>query len=98
MIFILKRHIVLASVYAGLSLFSCSPKLPNDVLAAYKALPDKIDYNIHDYIPFIQTFIEKNNIKSVCDLGCGSGKLIENIYDILNLKYYGYDCCSKVIL
>ena len=47
MIFILKRHIVLASVYAGLSLFSCSPKLPNDVLAAYKALPDKIDYNIH---------------------------------------------------
>ena len=58
----------------------------------------EVDYNIHEYIPFIQTFIETNKIEIVCDLGCGSGKLIEPIYDILNIKYYGYDCYSKVIL
>ena len=56
------------------------------------------EYNIDECIPFIQTFIEQHNIKSICDLGCGSGKLIEPIYDILNIKYYGYDCYSKVIV
>ena len=34
----------------------------------------ELDYNIHAYIPFIQTFIEQHNIKSVCNLGCGTGK------------------------
>ena len=67
----------------------------------------EVDYNIHEYIPFIQTFIETNNIEiksvgfsinPVCDLGCGSGKLIYPIFDILKIKYYGYDCYSKVIL
>ena len=58
----------------------------------------EVDYNLHEYIPFTQTFIETNDIKIVCDLGCGSGKLIYNIFDILNIKYYGYDCYSKVIL
>ena len=28
-------------------LWSCSPGLPKDVAAAYKELPDKIDYNLH---------------------------------------------------
>ena len=27
----------------------------------------EIDYNIHEYIPFIQTFVEHNNITSICD-------------------------------
>ena len=58
----------------------------------------EIDFNIHDYVPFIQRFIEKNNITSVCDLGCGTGKLIESIFDIYdNIIYYGYDCYSKII-
>ena len=56
----------------------------------------EINYNIHIYIPFIQTFIEQHNIKSVCDLGCG--KLIEPKFNILNVIYYGYDCYSKVIV
>ena len=55
-------------------------------------------YNIHEYIPFIQTFIEQHNIQSICDLGCGSGKLIEPIYDIQDIKYFGSDCYSKVIV
>ena len=58
----------------------------------------EIDSNINEYIPFIQTFIETHNIETVCDLGCGSGKLIEKIYNNLNIKYYGYDCYSKVII
>jgi len=58
----------------------------------------EIDFNIHDYIPFMQRFIEKYNITSVCDLGCGSGKLIEPIFDIYdNIVYYGYDCYCKII-
>ena len=62
----------------------------------------EIDYNSHDYIPFLQTFIEKNNINihTVCHLGCESDEMIVKICDILNnnCKYYGYDCYSKVIL
>lgn len=27
--------------------FSCSPELPDDVAAAYKELPDELDYNLH---------------------------------------------------
>ena len=57
----------------------------------------EIDYSIHDYIPFIQTFVEKNNISIVCDVGCGSCKLVEDIFDILSVTYYGYDCDSKII-
>ena len=43
------------------------------------------EYNIHKYIPFIQTFVEQHNIKSICDLGCGSGKLIEPICNIMDM-------------
>jgi hypothetical protein len=57
-----------------------------------------VDFNIDTYVPFMKTFIEKNNILSVCDLGCGSAKLVEHIFDIFNIKYYGIDCYSKVIL
>ena len=56
-------------------------------------------HNIHNYIPFIQKFIENNKITTICDLGCGLGKLIEPIFDIYdNITYYGYDCYSKIIL
>ena len=49
-------------------------------------------------MPFLQNFRIENNRNIICDLGCGSGKIIESIYDILNIKYYGIDCYSKVIL
>ena len=44
---IFKRPIYLFSLIAGFLLVSCSPKLPQDVLAAYENLPEKIDYNLH---------------------------------------------------
>ena len=41
------RKLILISLIASLFVTSCSPKLPQDVAAAYEALPDKIDYNLH---------------------------------------------------
>jgi len=38
---------LLLPLLAGFQLMSCSPDLPKDVAAAYKELPDKIDYNLH---------------------------------------------------
>ncbi|MDB5275327.1 MAG: hypothetical protein JWR61_282 [Ferruginibacter sp.] len=39
-------YLLLLLLAAG-QLWSCSPGLPKDVAAAYKELPDKIDYNLH---------------------------------------------------
>ena len=45
----------------------------------------------------MKEFIKNNNIHTVADLGCGSGKLIEPILnDIDNILYYGNDCYSKL--
>ncbi|WP_337040986.1 DUF1553 domain-containing protein [Emticicia sp. 17c] len=41
------RISLLLVVMANLLLFSCSPDLPDDIAAAYKELPDKLDYNLH---------------------------------------------------
>jgi hypothetical protein len=38
---------LLLLLLAASLLISCSPDLPKDVAAAYAALPDKIDYNLH---------------------------------------------------
>lgn len=40
-------RLLLLSLLTSLLLFSCSPELPTDVAAAYKELPDDIDYNVH---------------------------------------------------
>ena len=37
-------------------------------------------YNINEYILVILTLIEKNNIVTIADLGCGSGKLKNPIF------------------
>ena len=47
MIFILKNPNCLVTIFAALILLSCSPKLPQDVAAAYDNLPDKVDYNLN---------------------------------------------------
>ncbi len=47
MIFILKKPVRLVTIFAGLILLGCSPKLPPEVAAAYDNLPDKLDYNLH---------------------------------------------------
>lgn len=33
--------------FVCLAMAGCSPELPNDVAAAYKTLPDELDYNLH---------------------------------------------------
>ena len=42
-----KPFLFLLLLLAVLQMISCSPDLPTDVAAAYAALPDKIDYNLH---------------------------------------------------
>ena len=44
---------------------------------------------IHIYL-FLQSFIEKYNVYSICELGCGSCKTLENIYDIFLLLFLSY--------
>ena len=56
-----------------------------------------IDYNKDNYIPFLKNFILKNNIKNICDLGCGDFKCGKLIYDDLDIKYRGYDAYKKII-
>lgn len=43
----MRRLLILLLAVTGALCFSCTPDLPGDVAAAYKALPDNLDYNIH---------------------------------------------------
>jgi len=56
-----------------------------------------INYNIHNYIPFLKNYIIKNNIKSIVDLGCGDFLCGPLIYNDLNISYFGYDIYDKII-
>ena len=55
----------------------------------------EIDYNT-DYIRCIRQFIKEKNIKTVVDLGCGTGKYYNIIYADLDIKYTGYDAYEKL--
>ena len=37
-------------------------------------------------------------MNSVSGLGCGTAKLGQNSFDILNVAYDGYDCYRKVVI
>jgi len=50
-----------------------------------------------EYNNFIISFIRKYNIDTVIDLGCGDWKSSWQIYNKLNVKYYGYDAYKDVI-
>jgi hypothetical protein len=56
-----------------------------------------IDYNKLSYIPFLKNFIQKYNIKTIIDLGCGNFKCGSLIYDDLDIIYTGYDVYKNVI-
>jgi hypothetical protein len=56
-----------------------------------------IEYNINEYIPFLQNFITNNNIQTVIDLGCGEFEYGSLIYDKLDVLYTGYDTYKKII-
>ena len=50
------------------------------------------------YNNFVISFIEKNNIHTVIDLGCGDWQSSSDIYNKLNVEYYGYDAYKDVIV
>jgi hypothetical protein len=56
-----------------------------------------INYNKNTYIPFLQKFINDNNIKTVVDLGCGDFLCGPSIYNNLDILYTGYDVYKNVI-
>ena len=49
------------------------------------------------YINFLPMFIIQNNIQNAIDLGCGTCKCLNIIYDNLNVKYFGYDCYKDIV-
>jgi len=53
--------------------------------------------NKKQYIPFLQTFIIENKIKTVVELGCGTFNIGPDIYRNLNIIYFGYDVQDETI-
>ncbi len=53
--------------------------------------------NTIEYINFLKMFINKNDIKTVVDLGCGSFLNGPLIYDNVDTTYIGYDTYKKII-
>ncbi len=56
-----------------------------------------VEYNINTYIPLLKDLIQKLNIQSINDLGCGDFKCGKYIYNDLDISYYGYDTYKKII-
>ena len=56
-----------------------------------------IEYNKNNYIPFIRSFIDKFNIKTIVDLGCGDFRIGKLLYQNLDIEYTGYDAYEGVI-
>uniref|UniRef100_A0A6C0IWH0 Methyltransferase domain-containing protein n=1 Tax=viral metagenome TaxID=1070528 RepID=A0A6C0IWH0_9ZZZZ len=52
--------------------------------------------NNYYYLDFLKKFLKQNNIKSVCDLGCGDWQTLKHInWD--GIRYLGIDCVEDVI-
>ena len=56
-----------------------------------------ISYNKFTYVPFLQNFINRYNIKNIVDLGCGDFRCGKLLYDDLDILYTGYDTYKKVV-
>jgi hypothetical protein len=56
-----------------------------------------VAFNIDSYIPCLKNFIQIHAIQSVVDLGCGDFRCGSILYDVIDVKYHGYDAYSKVI-
>jgi len=48
------------------------------------------------YIEYLNDFIQKNNIKSIVDIGCGDWQIM-SLVNLDNVQYYGYDTSSIII-
>ena len=53
--------------------------------------------NASDVIDFIQKTIDKHNIKSILDLGCGDWNWFKEINFSKNINYIGWDCDKEMI-
>jgi len=58
--------------------------------------PGSFPENVVDYLLFLKEFIEKNNIKSVVDYGCGDFVLYKN-FSWSNINYLGIDVSETAI-
>ena len=56
----------------------------------------EVDYNLA-YTTFLRKFIVDKKIKVIMDLGCGDFKCGKEIYDGLNITYFGYDAYDKLV-
>jgi len=55
-----------------------------------------LDYN-SKYISFLQKFINDNKLKVIVDVGCGDFEIGSNIYNTLDVYYFGYDVYEEII-
>ena len=49
------------------------------------------------YIDFMKKFIDRYNIQTIVDIGCGDWQFSNYIYYDRNVEYYGYDCVKHII-
>jgi len=56
-----------------------------------------LTYNFEIFIPFLKKFILDNKIKTIVDLGSGDFRCGREIYENLDITYYGYDVYKKII-
>ena len=69
----------------------------NSEYSGSSGMDSDVNYNKDGYVPFLKTFIDSNNIKTVIDLGCGDFKCGNLIYNDLDILYTGYDVYKKLI-
>jgi 2-polyprenyl-3-methyl-5-hydroxy-6-metoxy-1,4-benzoquinol methylase len=50
----------------------------------------------YEYLKFLQTFVEENNIKRILDLGCGDFNLMKH-FNFKNIEYLGMDLIYELI-
>ena len=56
-----------------------------------------LEFNKTTYIPFLRSFFNEHDIKTVVDLGCGDFQCGPTIYRNLNIDYMGFDITESVV-
>jgi SAM-dependent methyltransferase len=49
------------------------------------------------YLDYVNNFIEKNNIRSILEIGCGDGVLLKHLKLPSNVSYTGYDVVDGIL-
>lgn len=59
--------------------------------------PGSLPENASDYLLFLSNFIEKNEINTIFEIGCGNWNLLKKL-NLNNKRYFGIDIVESIIL